>query len=318
MVSSMDGCAAAADPHVKTGGTARRRRHQTKRADARHVDWLLSLQQSRGAHHTAPIGKRGLASDTLEGRIDALERALALLVSGGAQQAVAPTKGQDDDIRLVARDAGPGEVHRIALQAAAGVERQADEQEELPSRARLGAHDAVPGEVHLIALQASAAVGTVPGEAHLIALQAATAAVEQHAAEPAACGSALVTARADEGKGKKKKTKAKHAPRALGSEDDCLDEAIALARWELAERLSSVGQALLEDQMSCPAQDDHGALLACIGADGACSGCGASLRGEVVAHCPAANCLPEGGEFWHCLRCASPLRSNLLHLGCKL
>ena len=167
MVILVDGCSPAADARVKAGGTARRRRHQTKRADARHVDWLLSLQQSKCAHHTAPLGQCGFVEGTLEARILALESALALLVCGGAQQAGEPTVNQADARTSVA-------------------------------------HDAEPGEVHLIALQAEAAVATAPGEVQLIALQAfaverlADDNVELHrvAAEQAFAEAAVAEARA--------------------------------------------------------------------------------------------------------------------------
>ena len=155
MVSLVDGCAPAADAHVKSGGTARRRRHQTRRADARHVDWLLSLQQARGAHHTAPMGGRGLAGGTLEARIDALEGALALLMSGHAR-AVAPAEAQEDVIGFGAHDAVPGEVHLIALQAAAAVSGDRN-QNFRDSGDRNQNFAAVAGEMHPVPLQASAA-----------------------------------------------------------------------------------------------------------------------------------------------------------------
>jgi hypothetical protein len=152
MATSEDGCACTADARVKAGGTARKRRLQTRRADARHVDWLLSLQQSRSAHHTAPVGKRRALDSTLEARIFALERALALLL------AVEPAEIQADAERSVARGAEPGEEHLIALQV-------------------IPATETAPGEVQRIALQARA-VGWqahVDSELHRVAAEQAFA-----------------------------------------------------------------------------------------------------------------------------------------------
>ena len=46
--------AGASHPLSSSGitGAARRRRQQRQRADARHVQWLVSLLQAAGAHHT--------------------------------------------------------------------------------------------------------------------------------------------------------------------------------------------------------------------------------------------------------------------------
>jgi hypothetical protein len=53
--------------------TAKRRRVQRRRADARHVDWLLSLRQAQGSHHTAP----GRCCQLLADRVRSLEDLIA-------------------------------------------------------------------------------------------------------------------------------------------------------------------------------------------------------------------------------------------------
>jgi hypothetical protein len=73
------GSVAAADTHAKPGGTARKRREQRKRADGRHVAWLISLQQARASHHTAPARASGAVDGSLAARISALEEAVASL-----------------------------------------------------------------------------------------------------------------------------------------------------------------------------------------------------------------------------------------------
>jgi hypothetical protein len=80
MAASEVGGFPAADAHAKPGGTARKRREQRKRADGRHVAWLISLQQARGSHHTAPARASGAMDDSLAARISSLEEAVASLV----------------------------------------------------------------------------------------------------------------------------------------------------------------------------------------------------------------------------------------------
>ena len=71
------------------GGTAKRRRDQGKRAQARHVRWLASLLQCQAAHHTASPSPRAetLQEQQPEGerilheRILALEQCVAALQS---------------------------------------------------------------------------------------------------------------------------------------------------------------------------------------------------------------------------------------------
>jgi hypothetical protein len=76
------GSVAAADTRAKPGGTARKRREQRKRADGRHVAWLISLQQARASHHTAPARASGAVEGTLAARISSLEEAVASLLEG--------------------------------------------------------------------------------------------------------------------------------------------------------------------------------------------------------------------------------------------
>jgi hypothetical protein len=67
-------------------GTARRKRAQRLRSDARKVDWLLSLRQAMDSHHTAP--HRGIA--TMSERLHLLESQVERLLAEVAKHGGLP------------------------------------------------------------------------------------------------------------------------------------------------------------------------------------------------------------------------------------
>jgi hypothetical protein len=87
------------------GGTAKRRRLQRERADARHVLWLISLLQAKQSHHTANSGRSESGElFSLESEAASVAAKLSSFKSGGAAGLGVPndagngSRGLHDDV----------------------------------------------------------------------------------------------------------------------------------------------------------------------------------------------------------------------------
>ena len=108
--------AASPDKQPGSSSTAKRRREQRVRSEARHVGWLTGMLLSHCSHHTTSGGVGELPTpsgllaqlQSLCQRVSAIEQELQHFVHGDAEQAKAPDKsvgqGKEDESQHIAQE----------------------------------------------------------------------------------------------------------------------------------------------------------------------------------------------------------------------